>query len=61
MGVTQDPTLLDKTTKFITNKARDQDIIYFFGALAGNFKARRTLTKYLQDEYDVVGSTVFCM
>jgi len=61
MGATQDLALLDETTKFITYKARDQDIIYFFGALAGNFKARRKLTKYLQDEYDVVSSTVFCM
>jgi aminopeptidase 2 len=61
MGVTQDPALLDETTKFITNKARDQDIVYFFGALEGNFKARRKLTKYLQDEYDVVSSTLVCI
>lgn len=61
MGATADSALLDETTKFITNKSRDQDIIYFFGALEVNFKARRKLTKYLQDEYDVVGSTVICM
>jgi aminopeptidase 2 len=61
MGATEDSALLDETTKFITNKARDQDITYFFGALEGNFKARRKLTKYLQDEYDVVSSTMVCM
>lgn len=61
MAATQDPALLNETTKFITHKARDQDITYFFGALEGNFKARRKLTKYLQDEYDVVSSTVISM
>ena len=61
MGATEDAALLDATTKFITNKSRDQDIIYFFGALALNFKARRKLTNYLQDEYDVVSSTVVCV
>jgi len=54
MGATEDSALLDETTKFITNKSRDQDIIYFFGGLEGNFTARRKLTKYLQDEYDVL-------
>jgi len=61
MGATEDPALLDETTKFITNKSRDQDIIYFFGALGLNFVARRKLTKYLQDDYDVVSSTMLCL
>ncbi|KAF8969809.1 leucyl aminopeptidase [Flammula alnicola] len=58
MGATQDPALLEETTKFITNKARDQDVIYFFGFMGANFKARRLLTKYLQEEYDVVSDVV---
>jgi aminopeptidase 2 len=52
MCSTPDPALLEETTQFITNKSRDQDIVYFFAYLAGNFKARRTLTKYVEDQYD---------
>lgn len=53
MGSTQDDSLLTKTFDFISNKARDQDLILFFPALAKNYKARRMLTKYIvQDEYE---------
>ncbi|KAH9483761.1 Aminopeptidase 2, mitochondrial [Psilocybe cubensis] len=54
MGVTQNEALLEDTFKFISTKARDQDVIYFFASLATNYKARRALTKYLQDEYDAL-------
>lgn len=61
MCATLDPALLEETIKFITNKSRDQDIIYFFAYLAGNFKARRTLTKYVEDQYDVVSRLNFVL
>ncbi|KAF5326661.1 hypothetical protein D9619_004256 [Psilocybe cf. subviscida] len=48
----QDISLLQETTALVTNKARNQDVISFFAYLAGNFKARRLLTKYMEDEYD---------
>ena len=61
MCSTLDPALLEETTNFITNKSRDQDIIYFFAYLASNFKARRTLTKYVETEYDVVSRPVLVL
>ena len=54
MGATKNTELLKEMTVFITDRSRDQDIIYFFASLATNFKARRLLTKYLQDNYDAV-------
>ncbi|KJA27394.1 hypothetical protein HYPSUDRAFT_131428 [Hypholoma sublateritium FD-334 SS-4] len=54
MGATQDVALLEEMTRFITDKSRDQDIVYFFISLGANFKARRLLTKYLEDNYDVL-------
>ncbi|CAA7267619.1 unnamed protein product [Cyclocybe aegerita] len=54
MGATQDPELAQETLKFISTKAKDQDIFYFFSGLGSNFKTRRLLTKYFQDEYDVL-------
>ena len=59
MGAPQTEDLLNETLDFITNKSRDQDIFYFFAGLAGNHKARRMLTKYFFDQYDVVSSFVF--
>jgi aminopeptidase 2 len=50
----QDISLLQETTELVTNKARNQDVISFFANLAGNFKARRLLTKYMEDEYDTL-------
>lgn len=58
MSITQDDALLEETFKFISTTARDQDVIYFFASLAMNDKARRKLTKYLQDEYDVVSTYI---
>jgi hypothetical protein len=56
----QDAALLQETTTLVTNKARNQDVISFFGNLSRNFKARRLLTKYMEDEYDTV-SALMCM
>jgi len=54
MCTSQDPELLQETLEFVSNKARDQDITSFFGLMGGNFKGRRLLTKYFQDNYDVL-------
>jgi aminopeptidase 2 len=54
MGVSQDPELLQETLNFISRKARDQDVFYFFFAISNNFKGRRLLTKYFQDNYDIL-------
>jgi len=54
MGATQDPQLAQKTLNYITTGAKDQDIFYYFTGLGLNFKARRPLTKFFQDEYDVL-------
>ncbi|KDR73449.1 hypothetical protein GALMADRAFT_71758 [Galerina marginata CBS 339.88] len=54
MGAAKNEELLKETLKFITSHARDQDVIYFFSSLNMNNKARRLLTKYLQEEYDAI-------
>ena len=51
-----DQTLLDATFDFISTKARSPDILQLFLGLSKNLKARRLLTKYMQDHYDIVGS-----
>ncbi len=66
LGATQDEELANETLKFVETKARDQDVFYFFMGLAVNFKARRLLTKYFQENYDAVcgyslnGMTFMC-
>lgn len=61
MAATQDLDLIEETTRFITNNARDQDIVDFFVALGKNFKARRPLMNYFKDNYDMVcGLYVLC-
>jgi len=59
MGASQDPELLQETLKFLSNKARDQDLFYFFRALGDNFEGRRPLTKYFQDNYEVVSTSSY--
>ncbi|PPQ87694.1 hypothetical protein CVT25_011461 [Psilocybe cyanescens] len=54
MCSTQDESLIIETFKFIEHKARDQDVLTFFSDFTWNFKARRPLTKFWQDEYDVM-------
>ncbi|KAG6919995.1 hypothetical protein DXG01_013344 [Tephrocybe rancida] len=52
MGATEDSELMKETLKFISTKARDQDVVYFFRGLASNPKARRQVVQYFKDEYD---------
>ncbi|KAG6813612.1 hypothetical protein H0H92_009229 [Tricholoma furcatifolium] len=54
MGATEDAELMKETFQFISTKARDQDVVYFFRGLANNPKSRRQVVKYFQDEYDVL-------
>jgi len=54
LSASEDEALIKETLKFIGTNARDQDVIYFFASLGMNNKARRLLTQYMQDEYDVV-------
>ncbi|KAG6885073.1 hypothetical protein C0993_006152 [Termitomyces sp. T159_Od127] len=54
MGSVEDPELVKETFGFISTKARDQDVVYFFRGLSGNPKARRLLAQYFKDEYDTL-------
>lgn len=56
MGGSKDLELLQETLDFISKKARDQDMFYYFNAISNNFKGRRLLTKYFQDNYDIVSN-----
>ncbi|KAF5386636.1 hypothetical protein D9615_001831 [Tricholomella constricta] len=59
MGATEDPELLKETCKFISTKARDQDVVYFFRGLGINTKARRQLAQYFKEEYDTLSMGYF--
>lgn len=54
MGATENPELIQKTFDFVMTKSRDQDVLYFFRGLGTNFKARRTLVQFFQNDYDAV-------
>jgi aminopeptidase 2 len=55
MGSTEDPELLKETLQFILDKAKDQDVLYFFRDLSTNPKSRRPLAQFFMNQYDVVG------
>jgi aminopeptidase 2 len=55
MGSVEDPELLKETFQFILDKAKDQDMLYFFRDLSTNSKSRRQLTQFFMDQYNVVG------
>ncbi|PFH52379.1 hypothetical protein AMATHDRAFT_140150 [Amanita thiersii Skay4041] len=52
MSATDNPQLIQSTFKFIMEKSRDQDVVYFFRGLEANFKARRALARFFMDEYE---------
>ena len=54
MCATQDLELTKKTLDFIDEKARDQDVMYFFAGLGSNYKMRRLMTQHFQENYDAV-------
>jgi aminopeptidase 2 len=56
MGSAEDPALLKETLQFILDKAKYQDVMYFFRDLSTNPKSRRLLVQFFMDQYDVVGA-----
>lgn len=54
MGNTQDLALIDETLDYMTNTARDQDVIYFIHAIASNFKTRRLMFEFFTKNYEAV-------
>jgi len=54
LSATQDVKLIAETLEITATKTRDQDVLQFFTALSKNYKARRILTKYIEDHYDEV-------
>lgn len=56
MGSTQDKALIERTFTFLMDKARDQDVIYFFFGAAPNKKFRRDLMSFFEKNFDAVGS-----
>jgi len=52
MGATEDPELMKETFQFILNRARDQDVVYFFRGLSVNSTARRPVFEFFKNEYD---------
>ena len=51
MGATEDPELAQETFQVIMNRARDQDVVYFFRGLSANPKTRRLLVQFFKQEY----------
>ncbi|EKM55868.1 uncharacterized protein PHACADRAFT_256779 [Phanerochaete carnosa HHB-10118-sp] len=54
LGASTDRSLQEETWKFITTRARDQDLYYFFAGLQGNHAARRFLAEKFKTDYDVL-------
>lgn len=54
MGATRDSALINSTLDFMSNKSRDQDVLYFFVGLSRNEGARRLLADFFKKQYDVV-------
>jgi hypothetical protein len=54
MGQSPDPKLIDETLEYILTKARDQDVVYFFGGLNKNSKDHRIVVEFFKKNYDAV-------
>jgi len=54
MCASKDETCNRDTEHFILNKARTQDIIYFFNGQQMNYDARRSSAKFFMDNFEVV-------
>jgi aminopeptidase 2 len=52
MGQSPDPKLIDETLEYILTKARDQDVVYFFGGLNKNSKDHRIVVEFFKKNYD---------
>lgn len=54
MASTQDLDLINETLDYMTNKARDQDVVYFISGIASNFKTRRLMFEFFTKNYDAI-------
>lgn len=54
LGANPDRRLIDETFEYIMTKARDQDVIYYYGGLGNNPKARKLVAEFFKDNYDAV-------
>lgn len=61
MGAPQDPTLVEETFDYILNKARDQNLIYFFAGFVDNFAYRRHLSLKFRENYESVSNLIHKM
>ncbi|KAF8841202.1 hypothetical protein BDN67DRAFT_902084 [Paxillus ammoniavirescens] len=51
MCASKDRSCISDTEQFILNKARNQDIVYFFSGLQMNYDTRRRSAKFFMDNY----------
>lgn len=51
---TQDKAILDATFRYIIDKSRDQDVVYFFRGFESNTFSRRAVGQFFKDNYDTV-------
>ncbi|KAI0029430.1 peptidase family M1-domain-containing protein [Vararia minispora EC-137] len=54
LGAAKDSKLLDRTFDAALNKARAQDVLYFFSGLSQNIDARRPLRDFFEKNYDTL-------
>lgn len=54
LGAFQEDKYIDQTFAFMETKAKDQDLVHFFMALASNFKYRRYSTRKFKESFDAV-------
>ncbi|KAJ8469486.1 hypothetical protein ONZ45_g16876 [Pleurotus djamor] len=51
---TQDKAILDATFRYIIDKSRDQDVVYFFRGFESNTFSRRAVGQFFKDNYDTL-------
>lgn len=59
MCASKDESCRRDTEHFILNKARNQDIIYFFSGQQANYGTRRGSAKFFMDNFEVVRPYLF--
>lgn len=59
MCASKDESCNRDTEQFILNKARNQDIIYFFRGQQMNYDTRRRSAKFFMDNFEMVRSYIF--
>jgi aminopeptidase 2 len=54
LGASPDPKIARETLEYASEKARDQDLIYFFTAVGSNMKTRRVAGEFFKENYEAV-------